>query len=391
MHDEIFRDDTYPFLLLNEVTKGWRTLQEARRFRDAIRFLEERAPVIPFEYLQYLKFESALCCSFDPIDIPAQIDASNITVTTITQLSAHPLGYQMLSRLLLRFGAPAMAATSALQGEILAESLGAGFPERRKELESILEKSRTRSSGRKSVVLATLSYGGSTALDPVLRELLSSIGYDTLSGPHLTQFLSHFPRTHTPFYHWTHDGIERFEEWVRGRSIKIIILLRDPRDAIVSRVRDFEHRRLYPSHFEKRQKFYDAIAKNAICCFDIHKWLQLNREDYHLVKFDEVKADCIGCVFRILDFLEVSLDQKYVRETVEKYSFERITGRQRGAVGEVIRTGSLAAAEVASDVMYGTGTSGGWADVFDEHIKARFKRVSGAFLEAWGYQGGSDW
>ena len=79
-----------------------------------------------------------------------------------------------------------------------------------------------------NVILSTMQNGGSSALDPILRELFERFGYHiTAKGPEGTE--DYFGATKKiteplpePFYHWSHSGPETFNELLGIKTNKFI-------------------------------------------------------------------------------------------------------------------------------------------------------------------------
>ncbi len=235
------------------------------------------------------------------------------------------------------------------------------------------------------VVLCNLENSGSSALDPVLRELLAEHGYVNGVFPHTVDKMPEVARQPSPVYHWAHGPLDPFVPLLNGeygkRSCKLLYLYRDPRDMLVSHVKDIIH----------QQKTGDAPEQDVLRHYIrttmpnwldyTLQWLALPEEFCLHFSFEEMKRDTYGLSERIFQFIGISMDADHLRQSIERHSFEAVAHRARGEDGPTIRTG----------YMYRKGISGDWKNVFDGETKRQFKERLGKYLIAMGYEQDYSW
>jgi len=237
-----------------------------------------------------------------------------------------------------------------------------------------------RRVGGPSVVFCNLVCSGSSAIDPILRGLLRDQGYDLVPfGPETSHRLREYAEHPRPIYHWTHDPVETFREFLPRPDYRFLFLYRDPRDVLVSWTKDHLHKRLFPEKTE-REVLLMLLEHEMPRCLQIAlEWLRLEERVCLPFRFEEMKEDMRGTCLRILDFLSLRCPSRLLDELIARFSFERVTGRARGADGPILRTG----------YMHRKGVAGEWRRCFDPETVALFKRHLGDYLLALGYE--SDW
>ena len=241
----------------------------------------------------------------------------------------------------------------------------------------ILKKSK-----KPNVILYNLQNSGSSAIDPIMREILSiHFDYDVFFDPTCSEFFSYFSQSNVPTYHWTHSEYALFSEIGRQDDLKILCLIRDPRDVLISFVKDQMY--VHQVSQEKERQYYLDVTQHQLPKFlDIAiQWYTLNRNKCHRIRFDDMKKDTLGTVVSIFKFIGLDVPDEIIQKYVDKYSFENVTKRNRGDEGQVIRTGYL----------YRKGVSGEWRNYFDEELKKHFKQFCGRQLVALGYEENNEW
>lgn len=233
-----------------------------------------------------------------------------------------------------------------------------------------------------NIIFCNLQNSGSSAVDPVLKELLTSLGYSIPPfGPEATgKLCAEVSSGHIamPFYHWTHDPVETFEEMLGNANYRFIYLHRDPRDAAVSWAHDFQAKRFFGD------LGFNEILETVITHVQPEfvraaaKWIQ---SDCLVITFNQVKDNLAAVVKDILDYcglisLESSVMDPQIHSIVEKFSFESMTGRKRGEEGEMIRSG----------YMLRKGISGEWKKHFDANLVSICNKLMGVEITAMGYE-----
>mgnify|MGYP003340423752 FL=1 len=88
-----------------------------------------------------------------------------------------------------------------------------------------------------NIIFCNLQNSGSSAVDPILKEILTKLNYHIAYGPDQTEKLRcdiKSGKITRPFYHWTHTDLPFFNFLKNNKYTKFIYLHRDPRDAAIS-------------------------------------------------------------------------------------------------------------------------------------------------------------
>jgi hypothetical protein len=101
-------------------------------------------------------------------------------------------------------------------------------------------------------------------------------------------------------------------------------------------------------------------------------------DKYCQVRYEDLLAEPIGEVMRLLEFLGADADEEVARRCVEAASFEQLSGgRIQG--------------EEASSSFYRKGVAGDWRNYFSEQDRRDFKEEAGELLIRLGYEEDLDW
>ena len=173
-------------------------------------------------------------------------------------------------------------------------------------------------------------------------------------------------------------------------SFKIIQIIRDPRDVLVS---FFYHDMAYMTPeminiFTKKSFFGGKIKTNPnwmrIYFNRKIKWMysfyennfDVSEEKFLPIKYEEMLSNTVGKMRKILDFLGCSYEQKELEKIVCKYSFETITGGTSERKNSFIRKGQ----------------AGDWNNYFDKRI---IRKIDSMYLtdllKKLGYEDNDAW
>ena len=118
---------------------------------------------------------------------------------------------------------------------------------------------------------------------------------------------------------------------------KVLFLIRDPRDVAVSmhnlhliheKSVGWNHPRAKISLlFEKYFKIFDYI--NTINGWQ-HYFCAYKKVNHFLVRYENLNKNPEDELNKILNYLDCADQENYIKEAVEKFSFEKITGRKQG-------------------------------------------------------------
>jgi hypothetical protein len=101
-------------------------------------------------------------------------------------------------------------------------------------------------------------------------------------------------------------------------------------------------------------------------------------DNYYQVRYEDLLAEPVGEVMRLLEFLGADSDEEVARGCVEAASFEQLSGgRTQG--------------EEASSSFYRKGIAGDWKNHFTEEDRRVFKEEAGELLIRLGYERDLDW
>jgi len=245
-------------------------------------------------------------------------------------------------------------------------------------LKRLLNRIAGLASPLPNIFLVNLQNSGSSAIDPILREIVAKRWYFiTPFGPEGSHLIDSIP--HEPLYHWSHSSPAHFKSFLGRRDSKFIYLHRDLRDVTVSWAHDMHHRNLLPG---KSLSELVELAYQGNLREPSHAAMEWLKQPCMTVRFDEMKADMTGTVRKICDYVGLyDVEDAEIRGLVDKYSFEKVTGRSRGEEGPMIRTG----------YMFRKGVSGEWKNHFDDKMKNEFKNIYGDALIQLGYERDLSW
>ena len=238
-----------------------------------------------------------------------------------------------------------------------------------------------------NIIFCNLQNSGSSAIDPVLRELLASLSYRIVPfGPDETKRLKEYFDHKEPLYHWTHDPIRTFRELgvLERLDYRYVYLHRDLRDVAVSFTKDYLFRGIF-TDISLNKAIIKVVEEHLPGLVEAARdWLEFARRRPDLcmeIRFDEIKCDMATLIERILDFLGLSIDADFLRQLVDKHSFENVTGRKRGEEGDTVRT----------KYFYRKGISGEWRKHFGLITKEKFDEHFSKFLVDYGWEKRYDW
>ncbi len=163
---------------------------------------------------------------------------------------------------------------------------------------------------------------------------------------------------------------------------KVIYLVRDGRDAYVS----YYYHRLKQlpqgidfGRFLQRQDHYP-------CRWGDHVASWISKRDYAnllVVKFEDLKTDCLKQINRILNFLDVKRSKKRIEAAIEASSFENMKRIE-------IDKGRLYKNQ-GPEVFMRKGKTGDWKNHFGTKEKVYFKSFEGNLLVKLRYEEDNNW
>lgn len=186
----------------------------------------------------------------------------------------------------------------------------------------------------------------------------------------------------TPLY----LAFDAFAAMPKPDNYRAFFVMRDPRDVVVSWYHS--HRSNHPvvgTVAENREKLAAMSPDDGLrfTMDTLHErghlaalasWADARMRDANvmLVKYEDLTGDDGFTHFRtLMDHLDVGLGDQPLREVLDAFSFERLTGRKRGS-------------EKAAS-KFRKGTPGDWKNHFTPAAEARFRELAGDLPERLGY------
>lgn len=135
---------------------------------------------------------------------------------------------------------------------------------------------------------------------------------------------------------------EKYGQFGTYESKKIILLVRDPRDALVSRYH--QHRNIYPD-YEKYCNVDDFMRRStelSTYIQDYNTWFRNRHQamDFMIVRYEDLKTETFSEMERILSFLKLKVEASHIKEAIEYSSFKNMRSIEMQGSAEV-RAGVL--------------------------------------------------
>ena len=169
-------------------------------------------------------------------------------------------------------------------------------------------------------------------------------------------------------------------------NLRTVVMYRDPRDQCVSR---YFHVLAEPNH--RHHQFYNEVSKeeSLMHCLEItveesipwiRDWLSTimqHPDRFHVVRYEDLHADAVAVLMRILDFYGIHVPVKQATAILE-----RIAAKTKFDLQANLRWGKGTARK---------GIVGDWRNHFSEGHVQRFKEACGKFLIELGYERDMSW
>lgn len=229
---------------------------------------------------------------------------------------------------------------------------------------------------RPHVVFYNLTSSGASAIVPILGEILADdFGYKIWGDPSKSGNYAKTFDDAQPRFHWTHSPVDTFKPFLNRDDFRFVALVRDPRDVLVSRIRDAKHQGCFAED-SCEDICLSFIRENFFGLYQMaDQWLQLDQRNVMPMSFEAMKADIPAAVTTVFTHLGLAADPARIADACQRHSFEAVTGRQPGQGGPIIRNA----------YMYRTGKSGNWKAEFSPRVKQAFHEKFAWLLERWGY------
>lgn len=223
------------------------------------------------------------------------------------------------------------------------------------------------------------------------REIISTTGYRHIELP-----VDYFDGTI-----WTNIPDKTFSspvysinalEWntLRSSGDRAIVVLRDPRDRIVSLYFSlmYSHssswspvsiwRKILSIINDEEIGLMSLFTDTRNClCRDVLTWASYNSPEVLVLRYEQLIEDQYSVFRKILDWLGWNVDRKTLESVVNSMSFEVRSGRSKGDT------------DVASH--YRRAVAGDWRNHFSREVGKQWEQVMPGVLTKSGYENSDDW
>lgn len=182
---------------------------------------------------------------------------------------------------------------------------------------------------------------------------------------------------------------------LRARAIKVILMIRDPRDQAISHMFHLRRTETHPAHGEMIRLSEDdalmACIEGRPDIWGSASMLRLTRSwldagDQALcVRYEDLNCDPVGEFGRVLQFLGIDCDDHLRRAIVRRNSFER------SSIGRRIWQSGRRPGNENTNSFFRKGIVGDWKNYFKASHIERFKEVAGDELINLGYEQDRNW
>lgn len=182
----------------------------------------------------------------------------------------------------------------------------------------------------------------------------------------------------------------RREDWRRYRSSgdRCVVVLRDPRDSIVSWVSSVAFSHVTEEHIRILRPALLALnlrGKLEVAMYTFwessiaqRSWASADSAPSELIiRYEDIIANERAIFRKIVDFFEWSVPEQVLATVVERLSFATRSGRKPGEKQEFSH--------------YRNGKAGDWRNYFDRDLGQRFEAACPGLLVALGYETKNDW
>lgn len=253
--------------------------------------------------------------------------------------------------------------------QLLGRWAGREYAIRWRLLRASLSPSARRAERRADVLLISYPKCGRTWLTMLLARALARhagveqvdyLANDLVGGA--VNGLPHVRISHDDDPHWkSAAGLQRSKG--RYRDKKVILLVRDPRDVVVSMYFERSRReRAYAGTLSEFLRERRGSLATILAYYNVWARERARPRAFLLVRYEDLKADSAGTLRRILAFLGLErVDEAHVADAVQFASFENMRAMESG---DVLKSGRLRARDPADGESFKTrkGKVGGYVD-----------------------------
>ncbi|ELU14851.1 hypothetical protein CAPTEDRAFT_128233 [Capitella teleta] len=209
--------------------------------------------------------------------------------------------------------------------------------------------------------------------------------YVAIAGAFMPSALQYQDKMLPPRIIKTHLQYEFTKEKVEEEGLKVVSVLREPKDTLTSYFHFYRTGMLrFPGDFHQ---FFELVRQDRLMFGNIFKmsrdwWQARHLPNVLVVKYEEMKKDTAEVVRRVGEFLEIPLDEEAVDNIVELCSMDTMRTAMEVVFTEVGQPG-------AANKMFRKGIIGGWknhmtqneVDFVDECVRKYYDPVGLDFNE----------
>jgi hypothetical protein len=178
-------------------------------------------------------------------------------------------------------------------------------------------------------------------------------------------------------------------------DIKVILMLRDPRDQAVSRM--FHAKRDITHGWHQQIKLLnvdDALMasiegrpglRGVTAAADLTRSWLAEGDKVICVKYEDLIINPVDELQRALQYLGIDVNPALARSIIERNRFERL------ATGRKIWKGTRKSGQEDASSHFRKGIVGDWKNYFKKAHIQRFKELTGDILVEWGYEKDINW
>lgn len=193
-----------------------------------------------------------------------------------------------------------------------------------------------------------------------------------------------------------HDWFgERIAQLLSKGGIRTVLMIRDPRDQLISRVYHIRRDEKHAWHNEFRNisieqginlciEGRDGLPGTRMMIGLTQSWL-VDASDKTGIRYERLLADPLTEFRKVLDYLEINLPAKFRDLIIRRNQFERLAG------GRKFWQDGRKQGQADPSSHYRKGIAGDWRNYLNESQVKKFKEVAGDQLIELGYENDSDW
>jgi hypothetical protein len=193
-----------------------------------------------------------------------------------------------------------------------------------------------------------------------------------------------------------HDQFgERIAQLLSRGGIKTVLMVRDPRDQLISRVYHIRRDEKHAWHNEFKNL---SIEQGINLCIEgrdglpgtrtliglTQSWL-VDASDKAAIRYERLLADPLTQFQMVLDYLEIDLSAGFIDSIIRRNQFERLAG------GRKFWRDGRKQGQADPSSHYRKGIAGDWRNYLNESQVKKFKQVAGDQLIELGYEHDLDW